>query len=239
MAFSDCCAPRLARDRRSASHRLRSLRQPSAPDTRTCPIVVRDASGGRESRATAPRPGDALLDGSRRCASRSQACVRSTASISTFTRGEILGILGPNGSGKSTLINVVSGHYRADAGSVRFLRSRARRRCRLIASPAPASRAPIRSPGPFAHLTVRDNVALTAMFGRAALHRRDADEAAAAWLAFTGLAGARRRDAGRAQSAPDEVPRARARARLAAAAVDARRSAVGTHAGRDRRVPST
>src|SRR5450631_1539266 len=34
--------------------------------------------------------------------------------------GEILGIIGPNGSGKSTLINVVSGHYRADEGSVRF-----------------------------------------------------------------------------------------------------------------------
>src|SRR6185503_20668143 len=34
--------------------------------------------------------------------------------------GEILGVLGPNGSGKSTLINVVSGHYAADAGSVRF-----------------------------------------------------------------------------------------------------------------------
>ena len=34
--------------------------------------------------------------------------------------GEILGVLGPNGSGKSTLINVVSGHYRADAGSMRF-----------------------------------------------------------------------------------------------------------------------
>ena len=34
--------------------------------------------------------------------------------------GEILGVLGPNGSGKSTLINVVSGHYRADAGSIVF-----------------------------------------------------------------------------------------------------------------------
>ncbi len=34
---------------------------------------------------------------------------------------------------------------------------------------------------------MRDNVALTAMFGRAALHRRDADEAALQWLAFTGL----------------------------------------------------
>ena len=33
-------------------------------------------------------------------------------------RGEILGLLGPNGSGKSTFINLVSGHYRADAGNM-------------------------------------------------------------------------------------------------------------------------
>ena len=35
-------------------------------------------------------------------------------------RGEILGLVGPNGSGKSTLINVVSGHYRAGGGSIKF-----------------------------------------------------------------------------------------------------------------------
>ena len=35
-------------------------------------------------------------------------------------RGEILGLVGPNGSGKSTLINVVSGHYRCDGGSIVF-----------------------------------------------------------------------------------------------------------------------
>jgi branched-chain amino acid transport system permease protein len=35
-------------------------------------------------------------------------------------RGEILGLVGPNGSGKSTLINVVSGHYPIDGGSVVF-----------------------------------------------------------------------------------------------------------------------
>src|SRR5207237_8142617 len=35
-------------------------------------------------------------------------------------RGEILGLVGPNGSGKSTLINVVSGHYAVDGGSIRF-----------------------------------------------------------------------------------------------------------------------
>ena len=42
-------------------------------------------------------------------------------------------------------------------------------------------------PRPFAHLSVRDNVALAALFGHAALDRRAADAAALRWLAFTGL----------------------------------------------------
>ncbi|WP_062650210.1 branched-chain amino acid ABC transporter ATP-binding protein/permease [Streptomyces maremycinicus] len=35
-------------------------------------------------------------------------------------RGEIRGVVGPNGSGKTTLFNVISGFYRATAGTVRF-----------------------------------------------------------------------------------------------------------------------
>jgi branched-chain amino acid transport system permease protein len=100
--------------------------------------------------------------------------------------GEILGVLGPNGSGKSTLINVVSGHYPADAGSARFAGAD------LLGLPAHRiARAGIartyQIPRPFAHLCVRDNVALTAIFGAAAMDRPAALEAAARWLAFTGL----------------------------------------------------
>ncbi len=34
--------------------------------------------------------------------------------------GQALGIIGPNGAGKTTLINLISGHFRPDAGRVRF-----------------------------------------------------------------------------------------------------------------------
>ena len=34
--------------------------------------------------------------------------------------GEIYGLIGPNGAGKTTLFNVLTGLYRADAGSIRF-----------------------------------------------------------------------------------------------------------------------
>jgi branched-chain amino acid transport system ATP-binding protein len=34
--------------------------------------------------------------------------------------GQVFGLIGPNGAGKTTLINVISGHFRADGGMVRF-----------------------------------------------------------------------------------------------------------------------
>src|SRR5207249_9772897 len=71
-------------------------------------------------------------------------------------RGEILGLVGPNGSGKSTLINVVSGHYRADSGSIVFEGRELR-----DAAPHRIARAGIartyQIPRPFGHLTVLEN----------------------------------------------------------------------------------
>lgn len=100
--------------------------------------------------------------------------------------GEILGVLGPNGSGKSTLINVVTGHYRASGGHVRFAgRDLTHLPAHRIARAGIARTYQI--PRPFAHLTVRDNVALTAMVGGAALDRLRAEETAARWLRFTHL----------------------------------------------------
>ena len=34
--------------------------------------------------------------------------------------GELRGVIGPNGAGKSTLFNLIAGHLRPDAGSIRL-----------------------------------------------------------------------------------------------------------------------
>ena len=113
-------------------------------------------------------------------------------------RGEILGLVGPNGSGKSTLINVISGHYRVTAGSVVFAG-----RGELAGLPAHrVAHAGIartyQIPRPFGHLTVLENVALPAMFGRARLSRGEAEREALTWLEFTGLAD-------KTQALPDDL----------------------------------
>jgi branched-chain amino acid transport system permease protein len=102
-------------------------------------------------------------------------------------RGEILGLVGPNGSGKSTLINVVSGHYRADAGQIRFAGAdtqgwSAHRIARLGIART------YQIPRPFGHLTVLENVTLPGMFGHAALARAEAEREAWRWLEFCKLA---------------------------------------------------
>jgi branched-chain amino acid transport system permease protein len=102
-------------------------------------------------------------------------------------RGEILGLVGPNGSGKSTLINLVSGHYPADGGSIKF-------GGRELVGEAPhrIARAGIartyQIPRPFPHLTVLENVALPPMFGQVVMDRAAAEAEAWRWLEFTGLA---------------------------------------------------
>jgi len=101
-------------------------------------------------------------------------------------RGEILGLVGPNGSGKSTLINVVSGHYAVDRGSIRFEGEE------LVGTPAHRiARAGIartyQIPRPFPQLTVLQNIALPPMFGQVVMDRAAAEREAWRWLEFTGL----------------------------------------------------
>jgi branched-chain amino acid transport system permease protein len=101
--------------------------------------------------------------------------------------GEILGLVGPNGSGKSTLINVVTGHYRLDRGTIALAGAR------IDALPAHSvARLGIartyQIPRPFNRLSVLDNVALAARFGPQGRGRSEAYAEAAHWLAYTGIA---------------------------------------------------
>jgi branched-chain amino acid transport system ATP-binding protein len=79
--------------------------------------------------------------------------------------GGIIGLIGPNGSGKTTLMNVISGVYKPTAGEVRY----GGRRIGDIATSAVCSLGIARTfqiVKPFAALSVRENVAVGAMFGR-------------------------------------------------------------------------
>jgi branched-chain amino acid transport system permease protein len=101
--------------------------------------------------------------------------------------GSRTALIGPNGSGKSTFINVVSGHYAATTGDVVL------DGLRITGLPAHRiARAGVartyQIPRPFRHLSVRDNVAITALFGHARVRTRAQAEAQAMkWLAFAGL----------------------------------------------------
>jgi branched-chain amino acid transport system ATP-binding protein len=80
--------------------------------------------------------------------------------------GTILGVIGPNGAGKSTLLNLITGHLRPSAGTVfvdgvdvtgappwRVAHARVARTFQIVK--------------PFRGMTVRENVAVSAMYGGA------------------------------------------------------------------------
>jgi branched-chain amino acid transport system permease protein len=100
--------------------------------------------------------------------------------------GETVGLVGPNGSGKSTLINVLSGRYRPSRGRIRFeQRDLAREAAHAIVGLGIARTYQI--PQPFSLHTVRDNVAVSLMFGRSALSLDEARECAHEYLESCGI----------------------------------------------------
>ncbi len=78
---------------------------------------------------------------------------------------QFIGIVGPNGSGKTTLFNVISGVFFPEEGQVLF-------EGKDITRLPPYKRAPLgigrtfQIPRPFASASVRENIAVGAMFGR-------------------------------------------------------------------------
>src|SRR6202790_3604295 len=80
--------------------------------------------------------------------------------------GEILGLVGPNCSGKTTSINVISGLYAPDGGSISFdgtpIGGMASHRLVHL-----GINRTFQIPKPFMSLTVRQNIAVALAYGRA------------------------------------------------------------------------
>src|SRR5574341_175409 len=106
--------------------------------------------------------------------------------------GEILAIVGPNGAGKSTLLKLIVGLEAPTRGTIRFAGED------ITHSPPHRVRqmgvAMVQqTPRHFASMTVLENVALGALFGRVGAHRKEeqALELASEALSFVGLADRR------------------------------------------------
>jgi branched-chain amino acid transport system permease protein len=176
---------------------LLKRRKPTGPAPQPMPAAA--AAAAREGPPAAPRVraiGAPLLEV--RALSKSFKGVQALDRVHLQVReGEILGLLGPNGSGKSTLINLVSGHFPASGGQILFGgRDLTGAPAHRIAHAGIARTYQI--PRPFAHMTVLQNVALVAMFGRASLGPKDAAREAWKWLEFTGLQA-------RAEALPEDL----------------------------------
>ncbi|MEV6773675.1 ABC transporter ATP-binding protein [Nocardia sp. NPDC051030] len=104
----------------------------------------------------------------------------------SVAEGSVLGVIGPNGAGKSTLINLVTGHLRPTAGRVlvdgvdvtgakpwRIAHAGVGRTFQIVK--------------PFRGMTVRENIAISAMYSRNRRGRRAAFEAADRMLERIGL----------------------------------------------------
>jgi branched-chain amino acid transport system ATP-binding protein len=93
--------------------------------------------------------------------------VRAVGDVSfTLEEGELLGVMGPNGSGKTTLFNLIAGALAPDTGAIRL-------RGRDIAGHAPhrvcasGIARTFQLVRPFRDLTVRENVLVGGLYGRA------------------------------------------------------------------------
>lgn len=83
----------------------------------------------------------------------------------TLNVGEILGLIGPNGAGKTTAFNLIAGVYKPDRGAITFDGRKISGLGSHKISQAGVSRT-FQTVRPFARMTVLENVAVGALFGR-------------------------------------------------------------------------
>jgi branched-chain amino acid transport system ATP-binding protein len=79
--------------------------------------------------------------------------------------GEVIGLMGPNGAGKTTLLNVIAGEYKPDSGTIMFKGNNitglpSHKMCHHGIART------YQIPQPFGKLTVLQNIAVAAIFGR-------------------------------------------------------------------------
>jgi branched-chain amino acid transport system ATP-binding protein len=104
----------------------------------------------------------------------------------TVNAGEIVGLIGPNGAGKSTVFNLINGVFAPDAGRMQFRGSDITGETPYrIAQHGIARTHQIVQP--FAELTVLDNCAVGACFGREKLPLHRARAVARETAIFVGL----------------------------------------------------
>lgn len=106
----------------------------------------------------------------------------------SLKEGEVIGLIGPNGAGKTTLINLITGVFNPDHGSIKFngvdiTNAPANKICREGISRT------FQIPRPFEGLTALDNVTVGVLNGkeRDNMSIADARLEASYYLEFTGL----------------------------------------------------
>jgi branched-chain amino acid transport system ATP-binding protein len=108
--------------------------------------------------------------------------------------GEVIGLMGPNGAGKTTLINIISGEYKPDSGTVKFKGNNItgfppHKMCHYGLART------YQIPLPFSKLTVLQNIVVAAIFGRG-LGKSEAEHEAAKVLDLVRLSEKKDRLAG-------------------------------------------
>ena len=125
---------------------------------------------------------------------RFRGLVATNAVSLSVPEGSICSLIGPNGAGKSTLFNLITGYLRPSEGQIFFRGRRIDGVATTRIAQAGIARA-FQIARPFPELSVRDNVRIGALFGRAG--PRDVAAVTDRALALAGLADVAARPAGK------------------------------------------